>query len=407
MIIIYPWLLFSFAVVLQLCSSARGQDGLYGIEVEQLFPSVKLELHSDEDSPKSDSPWSYEPVCTAEIKSIGSALCVYTQTHFSDGRGISLFTTPDIARQILASSPFNTPSSLADSGSNIPQDSWFTKPVPGKGIGVFAKKPIPRGQVVTANTPVLVVYSETFLPKAEREALLRLATDQLPPSSRDALLSLSKVFNNPEIPIQDIIAGNAFGLEIGAQAHLAVFPEVSRVNHDCSPNSQFYLDSDSLTHFVRAVRPIAENEEVTIAYSNPLAPFSERQKALFKGFHFKCGCSRCLRGEAADIALQEIAELQSILSNWTPASKANVKVAERLVKLYAQEGLEGYADPAYCHVALTYSAAGSARGARKYYDLALESHQLRLGPMASDLGACNGMKDNIEKHWSWRRRKSG
>lgn len=407
MIILYPRLLFPLFVVLPLCLPVWAQEGLYSVGVEQLFPSVKLQLHSDEDVPNTDSSWSYEPTCTPKINAIDSELCVYTQKDFAGGRGISLFTTQNIARQILASSPFISPSSLAESGSNLPRDSWSTRPVAGKGIGVFANKPIPRGQVITVNTPVLVVYTETFLPKAEREALLRLAIDQLPPASRDSLLNLSKVFNNPEIPIQDVIAGNAFGLELGGQAHLAVFPEVSRVNHDCSPNSQFYLDSDLLTHYVHAVRPIAENEEVTIAYSSPLARYSERQEALSKGFHFNCGCPRCLRGEAADAAIQEIAELQPILGDWTPISKASVKIAEQLVKLYAEEGLEGYADPSYCYAALTYSAVGSAKGAQKYYDLALETHRLRLGPLASELGACNGMKDNLEKHWSWRRRKNG
>jgi hypothetical protein len=103
--------------------------------------------------------------------------------------------------------------------------------------------------------------------------------------------------------------------------------------------------------------------------------------------------------------LTEINTLENVLSDWEPSSTASTKQAEQLLRIYINEGLDGYMDPAYCHAALTYNAAGSVRGAEKYIKLAEETQRLRLGPGVSDLGACNGMKDNLQNHWSWRRRK--
>jgi len=41
---------------------------------------------------------------------------------------------------------------------------------------------------------------------------------------------------------------------------------VSRLNHDCRPNCDYYFDHDTLTHTVRATRDIHPGEELTITY---------------------------------------------------------------------------------------------------------------------------------------------
>ena len=403
--------LAGLAVLLQYATSPASrfvqahEDTFAGVDTQQLLQPGEPGLYSGENNASSFAPWSYEPFCTQVLDNLESKLCVYTSRTFGNNRGLSVFTTPSLAEKIALLVPFHNPDALSDIAINTDESRWYTSPTPGKGLGMFAKDTVRRGEKILANTPVLVAYTEGFLPKGEREKFLRIAVDQLPAPTRASLLELSNLYRDPDVLLQGVISGNAFDLQIAGRGHLAVFPEAARINHACSPNSLFRLDPSLLSHQVYAVRPIGKDEEITIAYSNPLETYANRQHHLRESFHFTCTCARCSRGETADELLNEIAELQAALSDWTPHSAASVKKAERLVKIYEDEGLHGYIDPAYCHAALTYNAVGGLRGAQKYIKLALEANKLRLGPTASDLGACNGLADNPENHWSWRLRK--
>ncbi|KIW44511.1 uncharacterized protein PV06_02973 [Exophiala oligosperma] len=431
----------------------QNEEGLYQLDSDQLFQSFKPDLQT-ESSDSADhvvvandnnkyAPWSYRPICTDVLEEIDSELCVYTSTTFAGGRGLSLFTTPRVAKQMMMSSAWSTlfidDSSSSDStnsalGPKVEVNAddtakWYTKPVPGKGMGMFAKSPLDRGDLIMATTPILIAFSENILDATTREEYLRVAIDQLPGQTRDTyqrLASLSK--DEPETRIQDTAAANTFGITLaGHFAHLAVFPEASRMNHDCSPNAQFRIDNETLTQYVRAVRAVGDddktndndNEELTIAYTSPLDDWKDRQDYLSRSFGFRCGCARCRRGQKADSeALSEIYNLQSSLqSSLTSSSSSSssssskttgsvVAEVERLIRLYEREGLQGYMDPVYCLAALIYSSIGSKRGVGKYVDLAVEAIELRLGPENQDIPIWKEMAKQPERHWSWKRRKA-
>jgi len=182
-------------------------------------------------------------------------------------------------------------------------------------------------------------------------------------------------------------------------------------------SAQYFFSSDLLTHFVHAVRPIEKDEEITISYAPPLRLHAERQEFFQSVFQFKCTCRRCSPGshdqgrtiEDSDRATQEIIHLQHQLSQWTPGSTATVKKAERLVKLYEAEGLEGFMDLAYGHAALTYNGVGSARGAKKYANLAVEATRLKYGFDAVGLQKATEWEQFASdpmSHSTWRARKS-
>jgi len=396
------WTCFTFII-----ASATGvDDNLYRIDFQQLFQSVELNLHTDHDETSRYAPWSFKPVCTQTLPSINSELCVYTNATFANGRGISLFTTPEIAEQITSLPPSND-ADVVSPRINTDTGTGYTQPIPSKGIGMFAKHSLQRGDLIVATTPALVAYSENILSPAERERYLQTAIDQLPASTREAYLGLTTVHGNPEILVQDIAAANTFAIHLHGQKHLAAFPEPSRINHDCAPNAQFHIDTATLTHYVRAIRPIAPDEEISIAYTNPLDTYAQRQRYLRQSFGFECTCPRCRRRGAGDDALDEINALQASLGDWSAESKASVAQAERLVKLYQDQGLDGYLDPAYCYAALMYSSVGSVKGARKYVDLAVEAIELRLASDANqeDLRVWKEMRRDPSRHWSWKARK--
>lgn len=203
--------------------------------VSQINSSLSIEensavnLHLLEDY----APWSYEPVCTEYLENVGSELCVYTNAMFSGGRGISIFTTPRIAQEFASSLPFQDPSALDE--INVSKDQWYTKKLPGKGMALMAARELKRGDRITAYTPALLAHMEQALSTQKREHYLRIAVNQLPRATRESYYTLATIFGDPSVIAQDVVKANAFEMQIGGQMHLAVFPETSRMNHDCGP----------------------------------------------------------------------------------------------------------------------------------------------------------------------------
>src|ERR1700748_632808 len=70
------------------------------------------------ESSESYFPWTHKPVCTEYLDDIGSKLCVYTNATFSNGRGVSIFTTPQIAEKFASLPPFRDPMALSSNGIN-------------------------------------------------------------------------------------------------------------------------------------------------------------------------------------------------------------------------------------------------------------------------------------------------
>jgi len=74
---------------------------------------------------------------------------------------------------------------------------------------------------------------------------------------------------------------------------VALFAAAAFFNHSCAPNA--LLESTRTTALVRAARPIAKGEEVTISYLpvQLLADASSRRQRLEGGRGFACRCARC------------------------------------------------------------------------------------------------------------------
>ncbi|KIW72320.1 hypothetical protein PV04_00523 [Phialophora macrospora] len=345
--------------------------------------------NQEQEESTSYFPWTHKPICTEDVDESGDQFCVYTNASFSNGRGISIFTRPAIAQEFASLPPFQDPTALSSNGINLdpdPEDRpWYTAFVPGKGMGMFASRPLDRGDLITAYTPCLLTHIGDLLFTEDRERLLRLAIDQLPPASRDAYFALAKIYDEPDVMAQDILKANGFEMKLGGLMHPAVFPEASRYNHACAPNAQYFLSANMFTHYVHAVRPIEKDEEITISYAPPLRLHADRQKYFQSIFQFTCTCPRCSPASHnkkhrtvadSDKATQDIVSLQRELSQGTPSS---VKKAEKLVDLYKAEGLDGFLDSAYGYAALAYNSVGSTRGAMKYAKLAAEATRLKYG----------------------------
>lgn len=369
------------------------------------------------------SPWSHAPICTQHFDEIDSALCIYTSTSFAGGRGISILSTVESVDVLAMHPAFRGDLSTEELYAPSTKDrAWYTQPIPGKGIGMLAKRTIKRGELLAKHTPLLLVHPaiEQLMDVLDREKLLKMAVDQLPDQSKEQFLAMGTSINDPRIQIQDIIVTNSFQLYLSTGMHMVVVPEPARINHACNPNAIYHLSPDTLTHRVYAVRDIEEDEEITTTYSLPLVKSSLRRENLKAAFRFECNCPRCL-GQGhfhdSDRRLDRIFAIQERLGDWSakPAhaygndglGAPRPELAEELVDLYKAEGLDAHIGTAYGLAALTYSSVMARQRAIEYAEKAMESLEMKEGAGGGvDGAALEEMRaklksDGKETHWSW------
>ncbi|XP_057199297.1 histone-lysine N-methyltransferase SMYD3 [Triplophysa rosa] len=86
---------------------------------------------------------------------------------------------------------------------------------------------------------------------------------------------------------------NCFSISDGELQDVGVglYPSMSLLNHDCRPNCVMMFEGKTIK--LRAVRVIRACEELTISYTDVLAPCRERQSHLQEQYNFLCQCKRC------------------------------------------------------------------------------------------------------------------
>ncbi|KAJ0162382.1 SET domain-containing protein 5 [Colletotrichum tanaceti] len=177
----------------------------------------------------------------------------------------------------------------------------------GKGLGVFALKPIPRGRRILAEEALLTVPSSDsggallrqaeLLSEAGRASLLALSPN--PDKSSGVLGWLESLWRSRAAPARTAANHAVLGIfrnnnfDIGDRTR-ALFPRVARLNHACVPNAQGNFNAALRAFTVHATRDIRADEEITISYLDEhLGLRRARQSALREGYGFACGCDAC------------------------------------------------------------------------------------------------------------------
>jgi hypothetical protein len=128
-----------------------------------------------------------------------------------------------------------------------------------------------------------------------------------------------------------------------------------------------------------------------------------RQDHLQSGFHFTCTCPRC-SSESSDLTLSLIHSLQAQLNDWSPDSAGSPALAEQLLQLHRDEGLEGFMDVAYGFAALAYNAAGDDKIAVEYAEKAKRAILMKDGRWSMNMRIWENLLGDVRGHWSWKRR---
>ncbi|KAH8114081.1 hypothetical protein DFH11DRAFT_1509569 [Phellopilus nigrolimitatus] len=262
----------------------------------------------------------------------------------------------------------------------------------GAAIGVIATRDLAFGETIIIERPLLMIPRAVLLPVAankiqsELEHQLEVMLSQLDEKSRARVNILSNCKTAKDgSKLWGIITTNGLKCNFPQSRYLphyaGVFPDISRINHSCSPNAVWSFDSRALWAEIRATRPIATGEEITIAYVTPTETRAERQQTLKKKYGFTCHCTQCVAtaGRAAAAASnarrKQIDETdRDARETWAawlraPASARSDSVIaphEAVLPLLDIEGLEGGRGWHVAWIALAYAALGDEANFRRW-----------------------------------------
>ncbi|KAI8958061.1 SET domain-containing protein [Daldinia sp. FL1419] len=329
------------------------------------------------DRPVDWSPWTHPPECVHSKKSPGETYCVYSNSEHGNG-GISIITKPETAA--------NAVDILNDSGwthlkhfvNNSAGPAYEVTEIPGKGKGVIAMRRIKRAEAIMADWAALIVDLDfpTSIVRTEGYRLLHRAVDQMADPDRVLELARSSAFSGDIV--EDVLRTNSFSFTLADESHMTLYPEVSRVNHACRPNSFIRFTPSSLAVSIVALRDIEPGEEITITYV-PLGKTTDERHAALKKWGFECTCSLCTGSKteiaASDYRRQKIKalrqEVMKAVEVWD-GSRA-VKLTHEVLKLMMEEDLVPLYSSQYEIMARLYWKAKDKATATKYAQMSIDT----------------------------------
>jgi len=194
------------------------------------FPSLLKTCPTPVDGESADwAPWTHEPHCIqGALQAVGAPeWCVYTDTTFRGGRGLSVITHPQFAASLV---PALDDTLLAareadEAPAGRKHRNYALKQLRGRGTGVVARRDLSRWQIVMYDYPSMVVKGDFFdseLGEEEQDELKQVALRQLPKERQSEILALAASHGAEKI--EDILRTNVLGVDVSGEMHLGLFP---------------------------------------------------------------------------------------------------------------------------------------------------------------------------------------
>ena len=195
------------------------------------FPSALQTTPLPVDGESADwAPWTHEPHCLqGALQPVGAPeWCVYTDTTFRGGRGLSVITHPSFAAALVGSLDDTV---LAARGASPPplrakkHRNYVLKAFRGRGTGVAARRDLRRWETVMTDYPAMVLKGDFFdsdLGEEEQDELKRVALERLPAERQKEFLALAASHGVEKV--EDILRTNVLGIEVAGETHLGLFP---------------------------------------------------------------------------------------------------------------------------------------------------------------------------------------
>ncbi|KAI0326126.1 SET domain-containing protein [Cubamyces sp. BRFM 1775] len=233
------------------------------------------------------------------------------------------------------------------------------------GVGLFATRAIPKGCIVLSESPIFtqppppsrtnstVMSALSQCTRDEQRQYFNLANAyKTPRMGKRALLPALGIFETNALP-----CGKAKGTGGGGTRRAGIFLLAARLNHSCQPNLARWWDEGAQRMTFRALRDIAEGDELCMNYVDVLGTKAQRMEELRTAFGFECVCEACalvgeelLESDRRRAAIRRLFEEVGVCGNEPTLGLRKVKLALRLLK---DEGLVHY-EASFCFDAFQF-----------------------------------------------------
>ncbi|KAI1109858.1 hypothetical protein F5Y14DRAFT_455603 [Nemania sp. NC0429] len=320
------------------------------------------------------SPWTHKPNCVDAERDPTLKYCVYSNSRHGY-QGISIITKPKTAADSasMLNEEFPGGHSL-----NSTTKKYAIVNTPPKGKGVVATERISRAEAFMSDWATVLL--DLSFPQATQQQIghqyLHLAAEQL--SDPEKVLTLGRSSSKATDIIEDILGTNGFSYKLGDESHIALYPEVSRINHACRPNAFVRFSPTSFDVKVVAFRDIEIGEEITISYIPLNHPREKRQRDL-RRWGFECSCSLCTASKAdiaaSDYRREKIASLQNdVLKSISELDGASaVRAVYEILALVEAEDIPTMVASQYEVLARLFWKAGETESATQYAQKSLDT----------------------------------
>jgi hypothetical protein len=219
---------------------------------------------------------------------------------------------------------------------------YQVRPVPGKGMGMFAARDIAKGTRILRESPMYVLRKEkdgssdlhqvplAYQRFSPQDKALYLTLAHTPNPVRDAEIAkiikdlrskypdkVSTLSVRHQLEVMSILETNSFEItEGGAMFGSAVIPEASRMNHSCTPNVYHCWNETINQLTVHAIRDIKAGEEILTCYINVCGKTTDRQSKLAR-WGFTCDCAACDQstpyGQASELRRTRLCDVNRMI----------------------------------------------------------------------------------------------
>jgi len=338
-----------------------------GLAIEEIH---KVQLYGANATKVDLDGWFQAKGCLA-------GYCVYHNRWYGNG-GLSLITDEDNYQKARKH--------LANPGpAEIETPSYKTEELPGGEIAYIANTTVRRAARLVDFYPVLIVNRRVFdeLPEEEHTQLLKLALELLPEETQQRFYRQNSK-SAKDRSIKGTLFTQPFNMDLGMSGHPPEsnhhhvnYPDVAGLEHDCRPNSAYYIDPGMRFH-ATAARKIEPGERISISLVMQLLPRADRQRLIKKLRGHECTCKACTGGgdiaevNKADARLEGIESIQKKLVDYESTDVTPAMIA-RYVDLYKQDRLESKIADAYWHAALNYNFLGELKLATQHCNRAVQA----------------------------------
>ncbi|KAL1755487.1 hypothetical protein FB107DRAFT_290823 [Schizophyllum commune] len=261
--------------------------------------------------------------------------------------------------------------------------AYHIGPAGDKGLGMFATRRLRTGTLIVNERPLTfqpsrrTVHDTCGQPschaapakfvkytRAEQEGHLETMLSRMTQKRRESFLSLkdSRSANRADCgPLLGRSGTNAWAVYQNQLAgpsgedgyYSATFDALSRMNNSCRPNALFSWDTRTFSGSLRALREIAPDEEITVAYCGDIEiPLNER-KAFLSSYGFECACPACSAGDVADERCAQILSAYEDLPDPLAACSLVEFEHRYVIQRMEEEGLENLTAYYRAHLRLT------------------------------------------------------